>query len=53
MEGEDGQRSQGKVNELSEVIMAGEARYVAERNLNLFLQGINNDNSFKLGQVTE
>lgn len=42
MEGKEGRRLQQKVNELREAISVGEAMCVAKRNLNLFMERINN-----------
>ncbi|KAM0889927.1 hypothetical protein ACQ4PT_027400 [Festuca glaucescens] len=43
MEGDDGKRLQQKIYELRERVMAGEARFVAKRNLEAFVDGIKRD----------
>ncbi|XP_051193654.1 UDP-glycosyltransferase 82A1 [Lolium perenne] len=43
MEGDDGRRLQQKMYELRERVMAGEARFVAKRNLEAFVDGIKRD----------
>ncbi|KAL6641168.1 hypothetical protein ACP70R_019349 [Stipagrostis hirtigluma subsp. patula] len=43
MEGEVGRRLQDKVNELREMVMVGDARRIAKRNLDLFVEEIRND----------
>ncbi|PUZ76695.1 hypothetical protein GQ55_1G311400 [Panicum hallii var. hallii] len=50
--GEEGRRLQDNVARMREAIMAGEARSIAKRNLDLFLEGIENDDT-KIQQVTK
>ncbi|CAL4968083.1 unnamed protein product [Urochloa decumbens] len=51
MEGDEGKRMQEKVVELRKRVMMGEARWIAERNLNSFVDGIVRDD-FVLGKLS-